>query len=293
MVIQFFACTQSNNSKKVSSKLDTLVVWADTSLRVFCNEHKKAFENAGKPPFISLVFKNENEITAALLSHQIHAAFLQRNLSSAELNDIEKKSDFKPKQYAMAYDAFVLLSSNKNHWNNNSISIEEIEAILKGQSRSGFNLVLENRKALSIQFLKSQFKLNNQQLGQLYAKNNAEELFQFLKLNPQSIGIIPFSYISDVESEPIAEMLKGLQVLSISCLDSTQQRRSILPSQSSIATKEYPLITPVVFINSNMPFKSGINFVNYLYKPSAQRLVLKLGLCPAIFPGREIKINTK
>ena len=88
-------------------------------------------------------------------------------------------------------------------------------------------------------------------------------------------------------------MLEGLKVFSIICLDSNKKSISVIPSQSSIASKEYPLINPIVFVNSNMPFKSGINFVNYLYKPRAQRLTLKLGLCPAIFPGREIKINTK
>jgi phosphate transport system substrate-binding protein len=127
----------------------------------------------------------------------------------------------------------------------------------------------------------------------LYTQNSPKELFAYLKAYPNSIGVIPFSYISDVESESIAEMLIGLKVLSVNYSDSSKKRITVLPSQSSIATNEYPLITPIVFINSNMPFKSGINFVNYLYKPRAQRLVLKLGLCPAIFPGREIKINTK
>jgi phosphate transport system substrate-binding protein len=291
LLIQFFSCTNSNTPRTKQSKADTLLVWADTSLGVFANEHKKAFENAGKPPVISLVYKNEAEIISALLNNKIHAAFLQRLLSPAEAAAIEKLIEFYPKQYTIAYDAFVLVCSNKNSFE--GIALADIKSVLKGQKNSTLNFVVENKKALSVQFLKSKFSLSNQQLANLYSKNSTEELFQFLKSNPNSIGVIPFSYICDVESEPIAEMLGGLKVLSISYLDSNNKSMSVIPSQSSIASKDYPLINPIVFINSNMPFKSGINFVNYLYKPRAQRLVLKLGLCPAIFPGREIKINTK
>jgi len=291
LLIQFFACTNSNKPEIKQKNTDTLTVWADTSLMVFANEHKKAFENAGKPPCINLVFKNETEIVTALLNGKIQAAFLQRILSPAEGAAIEKLADFYPKQYTTAFDAFVFVSSRKNPFD--SISIENIESILKGKSNSPYHLIVENKRALSVQYLKSKFNLNNVQLSHLFTQNSSAELFQYLKLNPDAIGIIPFSYISDVESETIAEMLTGLKVLSINCLDSNKKRVTVMPSQSTIASREYPFVNPVVFINSNMPFKSGINFVNYLFKPKAQRLTLKLGLCPAIFPGREIKINTK
>lgn len=291
LLIQFFACTNANKPTAKQKYADTLTVWADTSLMVFANEHKKAFENAGKPPVINLLYKNESEIVSALINGKIHAAFLQRLLSPAEASAIEKLADFYPKQYSTSYDAFVFVSSNKNSFD--SLAIESIESMLKGQSKSTYNFIVENKRALSVQFLKSKFNLNNDQLSHLFTQNSTAELFQYLKSNPNAIGIIPFSYISDVESETIAEMLSGLKVLSINYLDSSKKRITVLPSQSSIATREYPLVNPIVFINSNMPFKSGINFVNYLFKPRAQRLTLKLGLCPAIFPGREIKINTK
>ena len=289
ILIQFFACTNANKPNVKQKNADTLTVWADTSLMVFSNEHKKAFENAGKPPVINLLYKNESEIVSALISGKIQAAFLQRLLSPAEASAIQKLAEFYPKQYTTSYDAFVFVSSTKNAFD--SLSIENIESMLKG--KSNLNLVVENKRALSVQYMKSRFNLNNDQLSHLFTQNSTAELFQYLRSNPNSIGIIPFSYISDVESESIAEMLNGLKVLSINYLDSSLKRLTVLPSQSSIASREYPFVNPIVFINSNMPFKSGINFVNYLFKPKAQRLTLKLGLCPAIFPGREIKINTK
>jgi phosphate transport system substrate-binding protein len=289
LLIQFFACNNANKPADKQIKADTLTVWADTSLMVFSNEHKKAFENAGKPPVINLLYKNESEIVSALINGKIQAAFLQRLLSPAEASAIEKLADFYPKQYTTSYDAFVFVSSTKNAFD--SLSIENIESMLKG--KSNLNLIVENKRALSVQYMKSRFNLSNNQLSNLFTQNSTAELFQYLRSNTNAIGIIPFSYISDVESESIADMLNGLKVLSINYLDSSKKRATVLPSQSSIASREYPFVNPIVFINSNMPFKSGINFVNYLFKPKAQRLTLKLGLCPAIFPGREIKINTK
>jgi phosphate transport system substrate-binding protein len=291
ILIQFFSCTNSNTPSASNKIADTLTVWADTSLRIFANEHKKAFENAGKAPVINLIYKNETEIVSALINGKINTAFLQRLLSPAEASAIEKLADFYPKQYTTAFDAFVFVSSTENNFD--SLSLETIESILKDQGNSNLNLVVENKRALSVQYMKSRFNLNNNHLSHLFTQNSSADLFQFLKLNPNAIGIIPFSYISDVESETIAEMLNGLKVLSINYLDSSNKRITVLPSQSTIASREYPFVNPIIFINSNMPFKSGINFVNYLFKPKAQRLTLKLGLCPAIFPGREIKINTK
>jgi ABC-type phosphate transport system substrate-binding protein len=94
-----------------------------------------------------------------------------------------------------------------------------------------------------------------------------------------------------VESDSTAAFLKDLKVLPVTAADSTGTIYTTLPTQSSISTKEYPMISPIVLVNCGMEKKSGTNFVNFLFKTKAQRLILKCGLSPAIFPGREVIIK--
>lgn len=285
------ACSNKPATVKAEQeKQDTLVIWVDTSLGVIANEQKKAFENVYTTPVLSLVYKNESEIIQALMNNQVSCAILQRKLSENEVAYLQRKEEFMPKQYVFGYDAYVCISSRRSPIEN--ISTGEIKNYFAGKNKSKFTLSVENSRCQTAQFLKTEFSLSNEQLGLAFANNNFVELLNYLRTNPNAIGIIPFSYISDIEAEGTVKLLDSLKVLPVKYLDSTQKTLVFKPSQETITTREYPWITPMVLVNCNMEKKSGTNFVNYIFKPKAQRLILKCGLTPAIFPGREVNINT-
>jgi phosphate transport system substrate-binding protein len=285
------ACTnQPAAGKGELLKADTLVIWADTSLRVIVNEQKKAFENIYTNPVLSIIYMNENQIVKGLMSNKVNAAVLHRSLTANESALLESREDFLPRQYVFAYDAFVCIASDRSSFS--SISMTDLLEYFTNNSAAKFSLAMENPNAQSIQFLKKKFSLQNEQLSRAYANKSLNDLLAYLRRDPNAIGIIPFAYISDIEAESTIQLLENLKVLPVMYKDSTQKTRLVDPSQETIATREYPLLAPVVFVNGNMENKSGTNFVNYLFKPRAQRLILRCGLCPAIFPGREVNIQT-
>ncbi len=280
----------SKNEKTADKTQDTLHIWVDTSLALFMKEHKKAFENTYNEPSIQLQFYDEALIVDGLLKNKVSCAVLHRNLNEKEAGHLKVKEDFPPKQYTFAKDAYACIVSSSSAVD--KLALSDLEAYFSGKGALSGRIAVENSHAQAVQFIKNRFSLSNEQVSRLYAKNNVQELLEYLRTDPSTIGIIPFSYISDPESESTAAMMKGLRVLPVVYTDSIGKTQAIKPSQQSIATRQYPLISPVVFVNCNMEKKSGTNFVNYLFKPRGQRLVLKFGLCPAIFPGREVNIHT-
>ncbi len=276
-------------SKTTEAEIDTIAIWADSSARVIVQEEIKAFENIYKFPRFNPTFLNEDAIIKGLLDNTISLAVLHRMLTEQEIKVLTSRENFKPKQYVFAYDAYAFITSDLSFYE--TLEANDLERFLKGQSDNTYTLGIENSNAQAKTFLKNHFNLNAAQLSKLFAAKSVEELMAYLRTNPKAIAMIPFSYISDVESDSTATFLKDLKVLPVTAPDSTGKITTTLPTQSSISTKEYPMISPIVLVNCNMEKKSGTNFVNFLFKSKAQRLILKCGLSPAVFPGREVIIK--
>jgi len=286
------ACNSNSNTTKTTvqtktNAIDTIDLWVDSSTFSIANEQRKSFENVYSFPRLRISAYNEDAIIKGLMNDANSFAILHRKLSDKEVEYLRKKESYTPKQYEFAYDAYVFLSADPNR---KSISISELESYFKIGNAS-FSLSIENSNAQTKSYVKNQFNLDNKQLSKLYAAKSLFDLIQKTKQSPNVIAIIPFSYISDVESDSIANLINGLKVLPVSYTDRNGVIRSAAPSQETITTKEYPLISPLVLLNCNIKEKSGTNFVNFIFKQKAQRLILKCGLVPAIFPGREILIN--
>lgn len=290
-VLLLSACSgnTNSNSKNSGPENDTIICWADSSVKVIVQEEIKSFENIYKFPRFNTSYLKEDEIIKALLDNKVSVAVLHRMLSENEVNVLRKKESFTPKQYVFAYDAYAFIASDASLFN--SVKATDLTGFFNGISTNTFSLGIENSNAQAKTFLKNYFNLNPTQLSKLFATASVTELMDYVRSNPKAIAIIPFSYISDVESDSTASFLKDLKVLPVTAADSTGTIYTTLPTQSSISTKEYPMISPIVLVNCGMEKKSGTNFVNFLFKTKAQRLILKCGLSPAIFPGREVIIK--
>lgn len=290
-VLLLSACSgnPAPETKTTGPENDTIICWADSSVKVIVQEEIKAFENIYKFPRFKTSYLKEDDIIKALLDNKVSVAVLHRMLSENEVNVLRKRENFTPKQYVFAYDAYAFIASDASTFS--SVKATELASFFKGNLRNTFSLGIENSNAQAKTFLKNYFNLNPTQLSKLFATASVQELMEYVRSNPKAIAIIPFSYISDVESDSTASFLKDLKVLPVTAADSTGTIYTTLPTQSSISTKEYPMISPIVLVNCGMEKKSGTNFVNFLFKTKAQRLILKCGLSPAIFPGREVIIK--
>lgn len=287
--VLFISCNNSNSKTTSVTAVDTIQCWVDSSLQVLAQEQTKAFHNIYKFPRLQLSIYSEADIVQALIDNKVNLAILHRLLDSSEMKRIYKKENFMPKQYEYAFDAYVLVTSTETNYD--SLDYSTFRNYFFGKAPQLETILVENIKSQSLMFLKNHFELDNKALSRLNSLGSLTAMMQFLRDNKGAIGILPFSLISDIEAEKTVQFLKGLKILKLNIPDKNGKMVAVEPSQSSIATKEYPLISPIVLVNCNMDKKSGTNFVNYIFKTKAQRLIQQFGLCPAVFPGREIVIQ--
>lgn len=287
----------SNGSKQGAQQAvknpaeDTVEIWADTSLRVILNEQKKAFENSYPGPKLRILYFQEEQVVKALMANRSSLAVLHRELTPGESAFLAKKEEYKPREYTIAYDAFVFVTSMENR--RDSLWVKDIKECFTAP-KPGLKLVFENSHSNAVHYLGQYYSLSASQFSNAFSKNNVQELMDFLRHEPAYIGVIPFSYICDVEADETVKLLENLKVLNIARPDSAKPGKHLLvnPSQESITTRDYPFVMPIVLLDCSMEQNSGTAFVNYIFKPKAQRLILKCGLTPAVFPGREIKVIT-
>lgn len=287
----FQACSNGETKAKDKvAKIDTLDCWVDSSLRVLSFELNKSYENVYDFPRFNFHPRNEMEIIAGLIDNKTNLAILHRKLDSTELAIIEQKENFRPKQYEFGFDAYVFITSENSVFK--TINVNDLESCLKDVNCKGkFVLCVENAKSQALNYLRTHFKLDNNINEKVFSLGTNAKMMEYLRNNPGSIGLIPFSLISDIESEKTIQFLSGLNVLNVISKDNNGKIREVEPSQSSITTGDYPLVAPMVLVNCNMDKKSGTNFVNYIFKTKAQRLIQQFGLVPAVFPGREVVIH--
>lgn len=290
LFVLLMSCNDKQPKASSIAGKDTMVIWADTSLRVLVNEQKKAFENTYTNPLLDIHYLQESLIVEKLMKNEANCAILQRKLTPNESAYLKDKEDFLPKQYVIASDAFAFVTSTKNTREN--IATEQIHDYFRSGKAQDFQLVFESNQCQAIPYFQNQFQLDKQQIGSAFVLKNLNELLNYLRTVPNAVGIIPFSYISDTEAATTLALLKDLKVLSVAYKDSSKISHLINPSQESITTGDYPFVMPIVLMNCNFEKKSGITFVNYIMKPKAQRLFLKCGMVPAIFPAREVHVNT-
>jgi phosphate transport system substrate-binding protein len=245
-------------------------------------EEVKSFAGINKPPVVNLHIANEADLFHGMLNNTIDLAVTQRLLTVTEIAHIQKQEDFNAKQHVFAKQAYVLIASEQ--FKSKHIDLSSVLSSMT--QKQPHTIVVEASKSASVKFVMDYFHLN-QQPQYLFAENGLNGMLSYLRSHQNAIGVLPYTYISDIYAQAELPILKGLKILSIANADSTV----IAPSQSSIASGTYPLVNSIVLINANMKQKSGINFVNYLFKPSAQRLILKFGLVPVNFPGRELLIK--
>jgi phosphate transport system substrate-binding protein len=101
------------------------------------------------------------------------------------------------------------------------------------------------------------------------------------------VGIIGINYIFE-PSKSVAESIDKINLLSVL---NTEDNKYYAPTQSNIATAQYPLARDL-FIVDAQGFKGlGMGFASFVSSEIGQRITLKSGLVPVRFPSRKIRVR--
>ncbi len=105
--------------------------------------------------------------------------------------------------------------------------------------------------------------------------------------NPKAVGFLPFEYISDLDDPRAVALRDSVRLLPVA---PAAGATAVLPSQSTIGDRSYPLLRTVQALVTEGKTGLGTGFVSFVANKKGQRIILKLGLLPVRIPERNIEI---
>lgn len=261
---------------------------ADESCQPIADELKYVFNQTYDNTEANIIYKSENDVLRLLLDDKVRLALLSRELSVQEVKVLKQKQ-LAPETYRFAIDAIALIVNKAS--NDTLITVNEIKKMLNGKTKTDKNIVFDNPSSGLVRYLK-EFSGNNELKGKnIFALKNNKEVIKYVSEHEDAIGITGFGWLYD-PYEDDKNPINDVKIMAVKDESSKlAPNQYFKPSQSTLATKEYPLSRNLYIINCTGKKDLGTNFAYFILTETGQRVILRSNILPDEIPGREINIK--
>lgn len=250
----------------------------ETSIETFMSQYPRARINAN--------YLTENEIIEAFYANQSKTIVITRDFNDKEKAYLKSKN-VSYRSDKIATDAVVIIMHPS--MTDTILSIDQITNLLRGDKVSlasstlPSQIVFDQNGSANFNFMVNMLQIK--ELGKnISALNSNQEVINYVKTHPGTMGIIGLNWISDQDDPTSMVFIEGLKIASVY---DTDPETACKPYAGFIYTKEYPLIRDIWMINKGR--RSGLNtgFVLFMKKDDKGQLIIqKSGLVPALTPVR-------
>jgi len=288
-LLGFTACDHNNNpfvyqkDAHGRGKAEILVEQSfqplfQTSIETFMSQYPRAR--------VSAQYLTENDIIEAFYANKSKTIVITRDFNDKEKKYLQSKN-VSYRSDKIATDAVVIVMHPA--MTDTLLSIAQIRNLLRGdKTKLASNtlpkqIVFDQNGSANFNFMINMLQIG--QLGQnVSALKSNQEVINYVKTHPGTMGIIGLNWISDQEDPASMAFMDGLRIASVY---DTDPQTACKPYAGFIYTKEYPLIRDIWVINKGR--RSGLNtgFVLFMKKDDKGQLIIqKSGLVPALTPVR-------
>lgn len=289
LVTLFVIAYSCNNRKNENAVTDTITtgstsVLVDETLKPIIEDQIAVFENAYNAK-INLIPKSEKEAIVDLTENKANVIVLSRKLTSQEELFIQQKNKVTPKQTAFAKDAIALIKSNKTK--DTIVSLEDIVNFVKGNISPIKGLVFDNPNSSSVRQICELADIKQIPEKLFFSFKTNDEVIKYVSENDGFIGVIGVNWIF----QPSTETIKNIEKITVLHVKGNKNNNYYFPSQENITTGNYPLARDLYIINCQGYEGLGMGFSSFIAGERGQRIILKSGLVPVRFPGRNVIIK--
>ncbi len=280
---------------KENATTGEITIGVDETLRPIGRQMVNAFMNLYPDATVHVKYQPEYVLFQSLLEDSVRLILAGRDLTEAEKNRISRDQII-PKTRILGTDAMVVVMHPDNP--HDSLTRVQLERMLKGEltqwgeidsNQTGeVVLVFDQAKTGTLRFLKQQFLPESDTIrGKAYAAKGHEDLVNYIATNPNAIGFIGASWITDRDQPLVKEFLSKVKQARLEAPESSDiPGQFVRPFQAEIALKRYPLCR-TFYAHSREHFSGlGTGFVVFATGEQGQRIVLKAGLNPENPPPR-------
>lgn len=277
-------CKKTEVNKQVHSKKEQATVLVDQTLQPIVEDLVMIFEDR-YPVKINLEVRPDAQVISSLANDYKKMALLPRDLTSDEIKFFDAKK-MHPKMTPFAKDAIALITQKTSQ--DTLISMQQIVALMQGKAVGHFKgLVFDNPNSSTARQLCALAGLTKMPEKGVFSFNTPNEVFNYVAHNTGMVGVVGINFIFEPSNE-IQDNLNQINVLRVKGSKTTEY---YYPSQDNVASGKYPLARDLFIANCQGNTSFGIRFSNFITSDVGQRIILKSGLVPAIFPTRKIQIR--
>lgn len=276
--------TESEEETPVSGKATVLV---EETIFPIIDDEAILFEHQYDRAKLTLEKKTETEILQSIYRDKSQIVVLPRTLDSLELQNFKSKQII-PRITEIGTDALAFIVNYK--YADSIITAEEIIDVMMGKKSTKIkNLVFDNANSSTVRTLKDFAKVKELPKEGVSSLNSNEELLNYIASNTDVVGVIGVNWLLQTPRE-LQNAVINVKVLGVNN-NKLKNNKFFKPTQSNIATGDYPFTRKMYVLNFQGTTGLGMGFASFVAGQKGQRIMLKSGLVPAIMPSREIQVR--
>mgnify|MGYP000716135704 FL=1 len=285
----FSACDSNNNPfvyQKDAHGRGKAHIYVEESFKPLFSTSIATFESQYPKAKVTATYGAENQMIDAFYANKTKTIVVSRNFNDKEKEYLKSKN-VSYRSDKIATDAIVIILHPSME--DTVLSVAQIKKLLSNDnsklpSNSPLDqIVFDQKGSANFNYLTNMLQIE-QLSSRVSALQSNEEVINYVKTHPGTMGIIGLNWISDQDDPTSMAFMDGLKVASIY---TTNPADACKPYAGFIYTKEYPLIRDIWVINKGR--RSGLHtgFVLFMKKDDKGQLIIqKSGLVPALTPIR-------
>jgi phosphate transport system substrate-binding protein len=273
----------------------------DETFRPVIDSELPVFHAMYKYAKIHPSYKSEVDAINLLLKDSVRLAIVTRPLTNKEMDFFHARKFF-PKEVKIALDGIAVLVNPANP--DTIFSMEVLRKIMLGEITSWKQLnpssklgkirvIFDNPGSSTVRFVVDSITKTGNLGKQLGSMENNVDVVDYVSRNPESIGLIGVSWVSDRDDPKCLSFLDKVKVASICKSHPANPDESFQPFQAFIATGKYPLTRYLYAILTEPRVGLGSGFTSFVASDKGQRIILKTGIVPYTQPVRIVNIKSE
>jgi phosphate transport system substrate-binding protein len=297
----FSACSQKPKADTYTDTPTTgkVEIAVDETFQPIIEAELPVFHSMYKYATILPRYLPEAKVLNLLLTDSVRLAVLSRKLNAKELNYFHRKK-FIPQQFPVAIDGIAVLVNPSNP--DTLFSISQMRKIMLGEitewkqlyshSKLGkVKVVFDNPNSGIVRFVVDSITKTGKLGKQLSATTYNLDVIDFVSKNPDAIGLVGISWLSDSRDRKSLSFQKRVKVAGVSTDELATAENSFQPYQADLATGKYPLTRFVYMILTEPRAGLGTGFTSFVASDKGQRIMLKTGILPYTMPERVVNVK--
>ncbi|OSZ82269.1 hypothetical protein CAP35_03090 [Chitinophagaceae bacterium IBVUCB1] len=267
----------------------TIDISADETYRPIIEQQKQVFDSSFPDAHVNIHYKSETECIKDFLNDKARLILVTRELSKDEKAMLEGKK-IVATSLAVAKDAVAVVVNKAA--TDTVLSRSQLQGIVAGTYNKKYTVVFDNQGSSTVRYVTDSLMAGGKLGSNVFAAKGNDSVIHYVANNPNAIGFVGVSYISDYNDPEGLAFIKDVRVLAI-VNDST--KKEFQPYQAYIAPNWYPLTRKLYYIHRETYQGLGTGFAKFLSEERGQLVFKQARLFPLrsniIF--REAGVDTK